>query len=551
MRPWLDLFRARLREPADLTTLVHELEQIVRAVVQPANAVFWSPPDIAQHWTDPGNLPAYTSDDPLVTWAIAYPTTRLRAQIPVNSPALAALDAGVVVPLVSLGTFVGLIAIPAPALSADQIATLDEIAGLAAPAIRVARLAHRVDLAERAHETTTEELRVAEIIQRSLLPESLPNIAGWRLDAWYKPARVVGGDLYDILPLPGDLLGIVLGDASDKSVPAALVMATVRTLIRAAAQRVILPGQVLARANDDLCAQIPPGMFVTCFFAILDTSSGRFRFANAGQCAPNLCGPNGVEELSASGWPLGMLPGRTYDEGEITLTPGSTVICFSDGLTETHDPAGEMFGTNRITATIAEMDNCAPLIPALLAVQQEFAGPSWEQEDDVTLISVTRLPDPEPIQEEAPAEPETISVFSVPSAPDTERVAADQVLVAVAGLPLTDSQRQRLFTATAETVMNAAEHGNHYRQDLSVGIEVIRHGNRLHVRISDGGRGGAIPEVVTPNIDAKLAGLQSPRGWGLFLIEKMVDQVEVLDTPTGHTVELTVILSEEHADTET
>ena len=78
---------------------------------------------------------------------------------------------------------------------------------------------------------------------------------------------------------------------------------------------------------------------------------------------------------------------------------------------------------------------------------------------------------------------------------------------------MTDSQRQRLFTATAETVMNAAEHGNHYRQDLSVGIEVIRHGNRLHVRISDGGRGGPIPEVVTPNIDAKLAGLQSPRGW--------------------------------------
>jgi serine phosphatase RsbU (regulator of sigma subunit)/anti-sigma regulatory factor (Ser/Thr protein kinase) len=544
MRPWLDLFRARLREPADLPTLVHELEQVVRAIIQPRSAVLWAPPDVARHWSSPATLPAYAPDDPLIEHFVAHPAARRANRIEIDSPAFAALDAGILVPLVSLGTFVGLIAIPEPELSADQIATLDEIAGLAASAIRVARLELQVGLAERVHQTTTEELRVAEIIQRSLLPESLPNISGWQLDAWYKPARVVGGDLYDIIPLPGDLLGIVLGDASDKSVPAALVMATVRTLIRAAAQRVVLPGQVLARANDDLCAQIPPGMFVTCFFAILDTASGRLRFANAGQCAPNLCGPNGVEELQASGWPLGMLPGRTYDEGEITLTPGSTLICFSDGLTETHDPAGEMFGTDRITATLAGVDNCAPLIPALLAAQNEFAGPSWEQEDDVTLISLTRLPDPEPVQEEPPAEPVTITAFTVPSTPDTERRAAERVLAAVADLPLTDAQRERLFTATAETVMNAAEHGNHFRDDLSVGIEVVRQGNQLHVRISDSGHGGPIPKPITPNIDAKLAGLQSPRGWGLFLIEKMVDQLEVIDTPNGHTIELTVNLNE-------
>src|SRR4029078_8289987 len=109
-----------------------------------------------------------------------------------------ALAPVVVVPSVSLGTFVGLIASQASALSADQIATLDEIAGLAAPAIRVARLAHRSDLCPRAHQTTAEELRVAEIIQRSLLPESLPNIAGWQLDAWYKPDPVVGGALHAI-----------------------------------------------------------------------------------------------------------------------------------------------------------------------------------------------------------------------------------------------------------------------------------------------------------------------------------------------------------------
>src|SRR6185436_7083661 len=122
MRPWLDLFRARLREPADLSTLVHELEQIVRAVVQPANAVFWAPPDITQHWTVSGNIPAFAPEDPLVAWAIAYPTTRPRAQVPVNSPAVVALGSGRGVPLVFLGAFVGRNGIQESALFGDQIA---------------------------------------------------------------------------------------------------------------------------------------------------------------------------------------------------------------------------------------------------------------------------------------------------------------------------------------------------------------------------------------------------------------------------------------------
>jgi serine phosphatase RsbU (regulator of sigma subunit)/anti-sigma regulatory factor (Ser/Thr protein kinase) len=545
MRPWLDLFRARLRESADLPTLVHELEQIVREIAGSRTALLWAEPEIAQHWSNPISLPPFSPGDPLVTYCVAHPTVTYAERARIDSPALAALDAGLLIPLVTLGEFVGLIVLDATEFTPDQIAALDEIAALAAPALRAAQLAHRVDAAERSHATTAEELRVAEIIQRSLLPESLPTIAGWRLDAFYKPARVVGGDLYDIIPLPGDLLGIVLGDASDKSVPAALVMATVRTLLRASALRLVLPGQVLARVNDDLCAQIPPGMFVTCFFAILDTSTGRLRFANAGQCAPYLCGPDGVTELRASGWPLGMLPGRTYDEGEITFAPGSTVVCFSDGLTETHSPGGDMFGTDRITGTLAESERCAPLIPALLAAQQAFAGPSWDQEDDVTLISVTRMPESEPIQVASPAEPIVLASFTIRSEPDTERAAADRILAAVADLPLTDTQRNRLHTAAAETVMNAAEHGNQFRRDLPVGIEIVRQGAALRIRISDSGRGGPIPEPATPNIDAKLAGLQSPRGWGLFLIEKMVDQVTVIDEPGGHTVELTLMLEQE------
>lgn len=545
MRPWLDIFRARLREPADLAALMQDLEPIVRAVVEPRPIALWAEPEVARCWVNQAPTPTFSPDDPLVAFCVAHPSPQAAERIRIDSPALAALHAELLVPLVSLGEFVAVIAIgdgsTETPLTAEQISALDEVAGLAAPAIRAARLALELAAAERAHRTSAEELRVAEIIQRSLLPETLPSIDGWRLDAYYKPARVVGGDLYDIIPLPGDLLGIVLGDASDKSVPAALVMATVRTLLRAAALRVVLPGQVLARVNDDLCAQIPPGMFVTCFFAILDPAAGRLRFANAGQCAPQLRGPEGVTELRARGWPLGMLPGRAYDEGEITFAPGSTVVCFSDGLTETHSRNGDMFGTERITATLEAQDCAAELIPALLAAKDAFADPDAEQEDDVTLISVIRMPAPEHVPLES-AEPIVLASFTIPSAPDTERDAADRILAAVADLPLTETQRNRLYTASAETVMNAAEHGNQFRAELPVAIEVVRQGAAVQVRIADSGRGGPIPKPATPNIDAKLAGRQSPRGWGLFLIEKMVDQVDVIDEPSAHAVVLTVNL---------
>jgi serine phosphatase RsbU (regulator of sigma subunit)/anti-sigma regulatory factor (Ser/Thr protein kinase) len=547
MNPWLNLFRARLREPADLATIVRELEQTVQAIATPHLATLWADPAIAQHWPNSAPGPAFDSADPLVGHCRAHPAFQTTSDIDIDSAVLAQLDAFALIPLVCLGEFIGVIALvtsrTAPEITAEQAALLEEIAGLAASALCAARLTQQIYASELAWQTNAEELRVAEIIQRSLLPASLPAIDGWRLDAYYKPARVVGGDLYDFIPLPGDLLGIVLGDASDKSVPAALVMATVRTLIRAAAQRVVLPGQVLAQANDDLCSQIPAGMFVTCFFAILDTSSGRLRFANAGHCVPYVRSGDGITELRASGWPLGMLPGKIYDEGEIRLAPGSTVICFSDGLTETHDPAGEMFGEDRVRETLGALDHSTPLMPALLAAHQSFAGPEWNQEDDLTLVSLTRLPESEPLPDEAATEPIPIVSFMVPSAPDCERAAADQILAALAHLPLTETQRNRLHTASAEAVMNAAEHGNHFRADRPVGIDVQLRGAAILVRISDNGRSGPIPEATTPNIDAKLSGVQSPRGWGLFLIEKMVDQVNFIATPTGHTVELTINLT--------
>ena len=382
---------------------------------------------------------------------------------------------------------------------------------------------------------TADELAVARTIQRSLLPEELPAIPGWSLSAHYAPARVLGGDLYDVIPLPGGLWALVLGDASDKSVPAALVMATTRALLRAAAQRLVLPGLVLARVNEDLAGQIPPGVFVTCFMALLDPVSGRLRFANAGQCPPVMRAGEEVRELRTTGWPLGILPEVSYDEEEVVVPLGASVVCYSDGLSEAHAPGGEMFGAARVRGAVASTRAGQAPIAAVLDALAAFGGTAGEQEDDLTLVCLGRDAEP-PV----PTGPVVLDAIAVPSAPDVERAAAEQVLASLAGEPLTTRQRDRLRTAVAETVMNAAEHGNHHRPDLMVDLTVVRLPDGVQVRVADAGHDGPIPEPATPDLDAKLAGLQSPRGWGLFLIRQMVDRMEVETTPAGNTVALTV-----------
>jgi steroid delta-isomerase-like uncharacterized protein len=135
-------------------------------------------------------------------------------------------------------------------------------------------------------ERIEQELRVARQIQRSLLPEVTPELCGWQVAAYYEPAREVGGDFYDFLELEDGRLGLVVGDATGKGMPAALVMATTRGMLRAVAQSLDSPGEVLAQVNDALCPDIPSEMFVTCFYAILDPKSGALSYANAGHDLP-------------------------------------------------------------------------------------------------------------------------------------------------------------------------------------------------------------------------------------------------------------------------
>jgi predicted ester cyclase len=245
-------------------------------------------------------------------------------------------------------------------------------------------------------ERIEQELQVARQIQQALLPKATPELDGWDVTTYYEPAREVGGDFYDFLEFEDGRLGLVVGDATGKGMPAALVMATTRGMLRAVVQSLESPGEVLARVNEALVAEIPPNMFVTCLYAILDPKSGSLRYANAGHDQPYLRhhGGGDAEELRARGMPLGLMPNIRYEEKEAVLALGDNALFYSDGLVEAHNPQREMFGFARLRGLVAEHAEEGSLVDYLMEELYSFVGEGWEQEDDITLLTLRRSAPP-------------------------------------------------------------------------------------------------------------------------------------------------------------
>src|SRR5215204_2629233 len=241
-------------------------------------------------------------------------------------------------------------------------------------------------------ERIEQELEVAQRIQHALLPKDVPALVGWEISPYYQPAREVGGDFYDFVPLADGKVSLVIGDVSGKGVPAAVLMSSTQSVLRTLAQRGgSSPSRVLSEANEVLCTYIPPNMFVTCFYAILDPKSGTLIYANAGHDLPYLHRTSGeAEELRARGMPLGLMPEMGYEEKETILEVGEAALFYSDGLVEAHDPKGEMFGFPRLRTLIAERGEERSLGDFLLEELHSFVGEGWEQEDDITLLTLER-----------------------------------------------------------------------------------------------------------------------------------------------------------------
>jgi serine phosphatase RsbU (regulator of sigma subunit)/predicted ester cyclase len=243
----------------------------------------------------------------------------------------------------------------------------------------------------RERERLEQELRVARSIQQASLPKAVPTLEGWHIAPYYQPAREVGGDFYDFHLLPEGRVGLVVGDATGKGVPAALVMSTTCGMLRLAAQSHASPAEMLQGVNEVLFPNIPTNMFVTCFYAILEPNSGRLVYANAGHDLPYLHRNGEAEELRARGMPLGLMPSMRYEEKETIVHSGQAALLYSDGLVEAHDPEGDMFGFPRLRTLIAERaEEERPLGEVLLEELYSFVGKGWEQEDDITLLTLKR-----------------------------------------------------------------------------------------------------------------------------------------------------------------
>lgn len=405
----IETFTFTLCEEIDLGQLQERFLKTVQQTMQPYFLTLWTRTSLARQDASTSleeiSIP---DDDALIAYILAHPNTLEVDRVPVNSPLLQDLrirSADVLMPLVSQGELVGLLILGShlkgERYSSEELTLLDTLIPQVGPALRVALLVQeqkeqvlqreRIEQEQvRERERIEQELQTARSIQHAFLPRDVPTLPGWRFAPYYQPARDVGGDFYDFLSFEDGRFGLVIGDVSGKGIPAALLMATVHTMLRTAAQRTISPGAVLAQVNELLAAEIPAGMFVTCFFALLDPATGHLCYANAGHEPPYRQHEGNATELWATGMPLGMLPGSRYDEYEITLAPGDNLLFYSDGLVEAHNPLNKMFGFPRLQKLLAEQTEGVPLIDVVLSELQSFTGKQWEQEDDVTLLTVQR-----------------------------------------------------------------------------------------------------------------------------------------------------------------
>ena len=237
------------------------------------------------------------------------------------------------------------------------------------------------------------ELGVANQIQQSILPTDFPASHGYRIFGSMEPAKEVGGDFYDVVRLEEDCVGLAIADVSDKGVPAALFMMSSRTMMKGAAISARQPSEVLAIVNSMLSEDNDPQMFVTVLYAVYDPATGQLTYSSGGHDTPLVVHQDGSSDLLplTDGIVLGIMPELQYKQNCVTLAPGDTVICYTDGVTEAMNGNGEQFGIERLRQTFLEN----PPVDAQDAVQKIFEAvydfaDGTIQSDDITCLTLSR-----------------------------------------------------------------------------------------------------------------------------------------------------------------
>lgn len=241
------------------------------------------------------------------------------------------------------------------------------------------------------------ELETARRVQAELLPKGTFSRAGWQLAGLSLAARTIGGDFFDVFDLGGERFGVAIGDAAGKGVPAALLMATAMSFLRAEAPRAVSPAKLLSSLSDLLGRTIPVGSFVTMLYVVVDPATMTCTISSAGHVDPLRIGRGGADcsYLEFASLPLGITSGQEYRDLTLRLEPGEKLLFYSDGLPEARNGASKFYGFERLTtaaARIAHDDGGAELAAALCAEVRAFAGDSLEPDDDLTVV-VIEAPD--------------------------------------------------------------------------------------------------------------------------------------------------------------
>jgi serine phosphatase RsbU (regulator of sigma subunit) len=294
------------------------------------------------------------------------------------------------VPLLGLdGEPLGIINIdtqnPLKQFQKDDLDLLMAVAGQAALSYENARLV--VSYTEK--QKQDNEMQIAAGVQRALLPEHLPQVPGYEFSAMYESAQAVGGDYYDCLLLPRDRVALAFGDVAGKGVPASLVMSRLSSVVQCTMEFVADVGEAAARINEHMCAHAVEGRFVTFTLAIIDLASSEVSLVIAGHMSPMIRRGDGtIEEFpeEAIGLPLGVVQGATYEVLKRTILPGETVVIYTDGVSEAMNPAGDLYGLERLRETVGKNPpEPAKLAQAILTdVKRHASGRA--QNDDITLM---------------------------------------------------------------------------------------------------------------------------------------------------------------------
>jgi sigma-B regulation protein RsbU (phosphoserine phosphatase) len=238
----------------------------------------------------------------------------------------------------------------------------------------------------RAQERESAEARS---IQQGFLPKDIPQLAGYEIVGAWQPARVVGGDYYDVLPFGRETLGVCIGDVAGKGLPAALLMSNLQAAFRGFASPAVSPEALCDKLNSLICRNIASDRFITFFYAQLDGVARQLRYTNAGHNAPIVTHKDGSHDrLREGGGILGVFPVQAFDMGVYDLAAGDRVLLFTDGVTEACNPEGEEFGDARLLQLLEENRELSAedLQRKILSVVAEFCRGHWH--DDATLIAI-------------------------------------------------------------------------------------------------------------------------------------------------------------------